>query len=66
MLLSLKDSYSIFKPGPSVYIFGCVNDSYLTEVLELVQLIIRANSHNTAALAAMWGIAPEDYTAVVL
>lgn len=46
---SLKENLGIFKPGPYVYIFGCVNDLYLPKVLESVQEIVPADSHDTAA-----------------
>lgn len=32
----LKGNSGIFKLGPSLHIFGCVNGSYLPKVLELV------------------------------
>lgn len=39
----------MFKSGPYVGVFGCVNNSHLVEVLELVQERISANSCDTLA-----------------
>lgn len=40
LLLNLKENFSIFKLGSCVYIFGYVNDSYLPNILDLVQKML--------------------------
>lgn len=42
-----------FKPEPHVHIYWCVNDSHLAEVLEFVQLIATAGSHDGTSMMKM-------------
>lgn len=45
--------FFFFKPEPHVHIYWCVNDSHLAEVLELVQLIATAGSHDGTSMMKM-------------
>lgn len=46
------ESHFFFQPGPDIVMFWCVNDSYSAKVLESVQEIDSAGSHNAARMAA--------------